>query len=669
MFAGCQAPTREALIESRVLSAEDTLTAYEDWYATTCRACPAGCGLIVRVVEGRARKVEGNPDHPLNFGKSCARGQATVQAQYHPDRLRRPQERSGASVDWDQALQQVQQHLASDAGASVLITPPLRAHRALVVEQFTQALNIEWLVLDITGEASLRTALKQVYNQDRLPIFDIANADYILSFGADFLSTWLSPVHYSRQYGAFRQEGRRGHLVALEPRFSATAAAADEWVPTRPGTEGAVALALAQALRGDAVQAPDGVPAARIEQLATRFRSARRPLAVGGGLVGAQTNGSRALAAILELNALVSTPSIQAAPPPPLNVPTQRPPSTLADWQDLTRRIRTGEVRTLLVLDSNPVYALAGLDFGAALSAGRPFTVAFGSFPDETTALADLVLPTHLPFEDWGSDVAEPSPPQSTLTMQQPLLQPLYDTRSLPDLLIGLGKLPWPSFKDLLQDSARQLQALRRGSIQEPDFERFWSRLLQRGFWADDPAPLAPLTASPNVTLVPSATFDGADFYLVPFVHNTLGEGDAAHLPWLQAAPDPLTSVVWQTWVEVNPRSASQLGVVEGDVVSLESSRGRIEVPVYIHPAAPPDVLGIPLGQGHVSMGRWAKGRGVNPLTILSPLTDADSGALAYGATRVRLTRTGKHVGLPKLEGTVPAYQLPGQEVVKVSAG
>jgi Molydopterin dinucleotide binding domain len=139
------------------------------------------------------------------------------------------------------------------------------------------------------------------------------------------------------------------------------------------------------------------------------------------------------------------------------------------------------------------------------------------------------------------------------------------------------------------------------------------------------------------------------------------GSGESAHLPWLQAAPDPVTSVTWQTWVEVNPRMADALALHEGDVVTVRSTKGSIDVPVCISPAAPPEVLAIPLGQGHTGFGRWADGRGSNPVQLLAPLADVATGALAYGSTRVNLTKTGRSVALGKLEGNAPARQLPGQ--------
>ena len=125
--------------------------------------------------------------------------------------------------------------------------------------------------------------------------------------------------------------------------------------------------------------------------------------------------------------------------------------------------------------------------------------------------------------------------------------------------------------------------------------------------------------------------------------------------------------MTWQSWVELNPRTAGELGIVEGDVVAVETPAGRAELTVYVSPAAPPDVLGIPLGQGHTGYGRWARGRGANPLDLLSPLVDEATGALAYAATRARLVPLWRRTRLPKLEGTVPAYQIPDAEVLKVT--
>jgi len=751
-FTGCKPPHQETVAQSRALLAEDVLSAYEDWYATACRGCAAGCGAIVRVVEGRAKKVEGTPGHPVNQGKLCARGQALVQEQYHPDRIQGPLLRTGPRgsgaylpISWDDALERLATRLrdfreAGRSDAVALLTRPLTAHQGLLVRRFAEATGARRLVLDPLSQAPLHAAIRRVFGTDRLPAFDIGNARFVLSFGADFLSTWLSPVQYGVGYGVFRQgqydlsgfaprastDRPRGYFVQVEPRFSTTAASADRWLPVRPGSEGLLARALAQVIvteglaplagsgEGEAVGAfggpgalgasrPDlvateiGVSAERIVQLARDFASSQPSLAIGGGSAGAQTNGTEILSDVYALNLLVGNVGrpggVLLNPPPPVDtLPEADIPSPLAAWQSLVTDIQVGRTDTVLVHDADPVHGLpATVGLRDALLAA-PFIASFSSFLDDTTALADLILPSHLPLEDWGMTVPSPAPGHAALTVQQPVVSPQFDTRSFGDTLLTLAgrlgaALPWTSSRDLVREAARDLHRRQGGSGDGADFERFWTTLLQRGGWWDE-TPGPALTPQPPLTSVGEGETTGESragsplprtgrgaggegsaypFHLIPFPHNTLGDGHAAHLPWLQAAPDPLTSVTWRSWVELNPRTAAELGVGEGDLVAIETTAGRIELPVYVSPAAPPDVLGIPLGQGHAGYGRWATGRGANPLDLLAPLVDEATGALAYAATRARLLPLGRRARLPKLEGTVPAYQIPDAEVLKVT--
>ena len=721
LFSGCVPPQRQMEAESRVLLAEDVLSAYDNWYATTCRGCEAGCGVVVRVVDGRARKVEGNPDHPVNRGKLCARGQALVQEQYHPDRIRGPLRRDPSArvggtfqpVAWQTGLDELVSRLrdlaAQGRSADVsLITPPLAGHRALLVDRFARGYGLKWLPFETVSEAPLREAARRVFGVAELPRFDLQNARTVLSFGADFLGGWLSPVRFGLEYGIFRQGSYdvrgfqprgplkpRGRLIHVDTRFSTTAASADEWVWVRPGAEGLLALSIAQALGApgldafvaETTAARTGVAADRVRRIARELTEASPSLVIGGGSAGAYTHGTDSLGAILGLNVLLGSVGrpggVLLAPTPPLaDLPPRSPSRPLADWQDLIARMNNGREQALLLLGgANPVYGLpAGLRFADALQ-HVPFVASFASFADESTLLSDLVLPSSLPLEEWGDDVPDPGVSAAVLSVQQPVVPALFDTRSVWDVLLTaadeLGDplrqaLPWPTFKDLLRDQLANLRQANRGSVQAPNSDEFWTQLLQHGGWWDEsaPAPGSPVTSAPVGSLAePQFSGDPAKypFVLVPFRHNTLGAGESAHLPWLQATPDPVTSVTWQTWVELNARVAAQLGVTEGDLVALESEYGRAEVPVYVSPAAPPEVLAMPLGQGHSSFGRWAQGRGVNPLQLLAPLTDAATGALAYASTRVNLTRTGRRVALPKLEGEAPARQLPGQELVDVA--
>lgn len=739
-FTGCQ-PTGEFVAQSRVRLPEDLVSAYEDWYATSCEGCGAGCGTIVRVVAGRAKKVEGIPEHPLNQGRTCARGQAAVQEQYHPDRIPGPLMRRGPRgavdgffpVTWDDALDRVATNLRELYGAGrgnevAMLTQPLGAHRATLLDRFTQAYGARWLRLDPLPQTPVRTAVERVFGIDRLPAFDIQRSRYVLSFGADFLSTWLSPVHYGYEYGIFRQgyyqadrfaprtgQQPRGHLVQVEPRFSMTAANADEWVWIRPGMEGLLALSMLQVIVSEGLGDPAGVAmlgsasgldqyapeqvavdtgvgAERVRRIAREFAQRGPSLALAGGLAAAHTNGTENLAAVYALNLAVGSVGrpggVLPNPPPVLGLPPTTRASTLSEWQDLTRELRAGQVQTVLIHDANPVYGLpAGLQVQDALHHAS-LIVSFSSFMDETTALADLVLPSHLPLEDWGDSIPDPGPGLQVLTMQQPVVRPFFDTRSVWDVLLVLAEeiggempeaLPWPTFQSMLKDGARELMQHTAQAAPAADprsFDYFWVQLLQQGGWWEAPraelqepsvvnarTPLQ-LDWRPPVLAGNEAEFP---FYLAVFAHNSWREGRASHLPWMQAAPDPVTTVVWQSWVEVNPRLADRLDLEEGDLVAVETPVGRAELPVYVSPAAPPDVLSIPMGQGHAFYGRWASDRGVNPMQLLAPLVDRSTGALAYAATRARLIKLGKRVQLPKLEGTEPARQVPNSPVLEIT--
>ena len=146
-----------------------------------------------------------------------------------------------------------------------------------------------------------------------------------------------------------------------------------------------------------------------------------------------------------------------------------------------------------------------------------------------------------------------------------------------------------------------------------------------------------------------AATFDGDaeqfPFHLLPYPSQAFLDGSVAHLPWLQELPDPLTSSMWSSWVEINPRTAERLGIADGDILTVTSSQGAVQVPALIYPGIAPDVVAIPVGQGHRTFTRYATGRGANPVQLLSPAVDSETGALAWAATRVQVVRTGESDG------------------------
>ena len=258
---------REFTAQSPVQLPEDLVTGRDNWYATLCRQCPETEGLVVRVIEGRAKKVQGNPRYPTNLGGHSVRCEAGLQALYHPERITGPLVREGPrgsgmyrAVQWDEALDILLRRLQEqpDHGRVLTVTGPLRGSLAHLTNSFTTAYGGRHMAFQPMEEASYDRVMREVLGQEIIPTFDIKNTRLLLSFGADFLSTWKAPVQFSKGYGHFRQgQGReRGTLVQVDPRFSMTAANADRWVPIDPGMEGSLALSIAHVIISEGLADP-----------------------------------------------------------------------------------------------------------------------------------------------------------------------------------------------------------------------------------------------------------------------------------------------------------------------------------------------------------------------------------------------------------------------------
>jgi len=719
VFNGCRVPDHEITVQSPLELPEDLVTGRDNYYATVARIGGASEGLLVRVMEGRAKKVEGNPDYPVNQSKHGLWSEGLLQETYHPDRIKAPLLRIAKGgpfrqIGWPEALERLINILSNADPTSVLVaTDPIRGRLADVVTRFSKGYGSRTAAFDPADQTVLREAIRQVYGQRALPDFDIGNADYVMSFGADFLGTWLDPTRFSAGYGQFRQgrQGHRGHLVHVDSRFSVTAASADEWVFVRPGSEGLLAMAMihtivredlgdreaALALTGGqgigmlnryapaALSGAIGLSHPQIIQLSRAFATeGKRSLAIGGGSAGAHTNGLFSLIAIYALNYLVGSvnrPGGVIFNPSSFLSAIEGAP--LRQWRIELDRMRSGETKVVLVRNANIAYGLPKeVDAKGALEVVDTI-VSFSSFLDETTARADLILPGHTVLEEWGSDTPDPGPGFSTVGFQQPVINRFHDTLGFGDVLLRVGKsigaeseLPWENMRDAVRASALAMHEANRGSVAGmPTFEEFWKRALERGGWFDKGetyvGDVPPPPELPPIPVLPSTSGQGLfGLMLVPYETQGIRAGQFAHLPWAQSVPDPLTTAAWTTWVDLNPHTARTLDVKQDDVVTVESSTGRhIDAIVYVNPATPPGIAAIPLGQGHEQFTSYASGRGANVLDIVVAEEDTETGALAWAATSVRIVKTHRRQNLPKLEGIELAIQLPHENIIEIQRG
>lgn len=502
LFGGCERLPKKII--PFVIPPDNYVLGESLWYASVCGQCPAGCGILVRVSEGRAKKIEGNPLHPVNRGKLCARGQAGLQVLYHPERIGKPLKLVGArgsgkfrEVSWEEALATLMTELktvrAGKPEALLMLTEPMRGHRNLVAARFMKAFGSpNRLAWDPLGPDAHLAANEAVFGVRDIPEYDIANTHYLLSFSGDFLETGLSPVHYGAAYGAMRQARPtvRGKFVHFGPRLSMTAANADVFLPIAPGSEGFAALGIAHVMvrekltpaaaaaaalwnggldrmTPEAVAKKTGVAPSDIEVIAREFAGNRPGLAIAGESAGSCTNGTFNHSSAALLNVLVEN----VGKPGGISFPDRRsafsrygaeaglllpaPGSGFAAVRDAVGKMRKGAFRAALLSGAtNPAFTLPpALKFEEALLK-VPFIVSFASFLDETASLSDLVLPVPTYLEDWGDDIAPVGHSGNAITLAQPAVNPFRDTRSMPDVLIAAAKelggavaaaLPWTS--------------------------------------------------------------------------------------------------------------------------------------------------------------------------------------------------------------------------------
>jgi anaerobic selenocysteine-containing dehydrogenase len=731
-LASCGNPENEII---RFVPDDDIVPGVAVWKPSVCPLCASGCGLTVRVMDAEAdvvrngqaglvrinaaKKLEGSPAHPVNQGGLCPRGQAAIQVTYHPDRITQPLKRAGErgdgryeAISWDDAIAEVVSRLDALEGPAsrhrvAFLKRPTYSHRTVLIEQFLARYGApKPITYELFDNDVLRRANAISFGREQLPTFDLPNARYVLAFGADFLGTWNSPVSQGRGYGVMRQ-GRRGiraTFVQVESRMSQTGANADEWVPVRPGTEGVLALGLANVIiagklrpaeaggraasliegwgTGLAAYTPPqvekltGVAARRVERLARELTEMRPAVAIIGGSPLAHTNGLFNALAVNALNALLGsveqpggmffTPQIDIArtfqlPPSSAERKSASPAGAAGVGEKpedrqlarLAADILSGAdsaPQVLLVDEANPVFTTPRAWRVREAFQKIPYIASFGSFLDETSSLADLILPDHSFLESWAESVPESGAIVAVVGAAPPVMRPLHQTRATGDVLLAIGRglrvpleLPWQTFDEMLAASFAALPAPSKDSDAWTDAQQ------KGGWWGTLPAglvtpALVDTSGTRAVTFV-EPQFDGDaqqfPFHFLPYASSAFLDGSLAHLPWLQEMPDPLTSAMWSSWVEINPTTAERLGIELGDVVEVTSAHGTVRTAAVVSPGIAPDVVAMPVGQGHRAFTRYATGRGENPIELLASITETATGALAWAATRVRVSRIG----------------------------
>jgi anaerobic selenocysteine-containing dehydrogenase len=279
-----------------------------------------------------------------------------------------------------------------------------------------------------------------------------------------------------------------------------------------------------------------------------------------------------------------------------------------------------------------------------------PAVVSFSSFIDDSSAYADLVLPDHVALESAVAVVPAVTAEQA-LTGAPPCVRPLYDTRAAAQVLVEIGtRLSRSVAIDTPEDAFRKLYAEHKPAGAWADAGDFASFCERQGGWWVKPDRTVQASARPALPRLEEAAFDGNapefPLYFQPYPSLQFADGSGAHLPWMQELPDPASSAMWGLPVEIDSQTAGKLRLTNGQMVRVISPHGHLDAPAYVHPAAIPGVVSMAMGQGHTHYGRYASGRGANPLAIVFPHFEKQTGVLAFGGTRVRIEKLAQQNGL-----------------------
>ncbi len=512
-------------------------------FATTLALNGYGRGMLATSVDGRPIKIEGNPRHPASLGATDAFAEAAIMSLYDPNRAKAPRHDDNLAT-WDAFMGALQQQIETEqkrGGAGLRIvsgritSPTLVRQMNGVLKQFPRA---RWYSYEPISEDNLFAGSDMAYGRRLLPLPRLEDAAVVLALNADPLGPGPRQMANARAYSARRRRDAEPfmRLYAIEPALTLTGAAADHRHPLRPDLIRNFALAVAAALQGQTSTAELPKSAASLAKVCAADLLANK----GKALV---TVGHRQPA---EVHALCHWINAQLDAPVDLIAPLDGDPLGDAQGlQALTQDLDEGSVKTLIVLDANPAYDTPG-SLGLADKIGKvEFSAALGLHDDETGHRCRWQLPLSHPLESWSDLRAI----DGTASIVQPLIRPLYDSRTAHELIAFFTGNVAPSSYRLVRETWRK-------QATAPDFEKWWRQALHDGVIAGTAAKIVEAGAPKNPDLAPVKAAQGLTLALT--ADPSVWDGRFGNNPWLQETPHPFSKEVWGNSVEMPPDVAAQ---------------------------------------------------------------------------------------------------------------
>ncbi|TGE22331.1 4Fe-4S dicluster domain-containing protein [Hymenobacter aquaticus] len=610
-LASCETPVRKAI--PYLNKPEEVDPGIANFYASTYFTGTDYNSVLVKTREGRPIKLEGNPESPITRGGLSARAQASVLGLYDKGRLQHFAIK-GKKAATDQVDQEIRTKLAGVTGRIAIVSPTIisPSTKKVIAEFASRYPNTEHVMYDANSQSALLRA-----NGGVLPSYDFSKAAVIVSLGADFLGTWLSPVEYARQYITNRKVSADKKTMSrhfqFETALSLTGSNADVRVPVKPSEMGAAALALYNGVVGGGAAG-----SAQLKKAAAELKAAG-----SRGLVVSGSNDVAVQTLVAAINQALGSAAVDVANPSMLRQGDD------ARMLRLVNDMNAGTVGAVIFYHANPAYDHPLAEKVKSGIAKVALSISFNDRLDETTSLCYYACPDHNFLESWN----DYEPKRGFLSLSQPTISPLFATRQAQDSLLTWAGNP-QSYYNYLRASWRGLLG--------GNFQAGWDKAVHDGVAVGSlsPAPAAQaapaMSADQAIAAINSAP-KGSGVELALYEKVGVGVGNCeANNPWLQELPDPVSKATWGNYVAVPRAMAVKNGWEQGDVVKVTANGKSIELPVLIQPGQANDTVSIAIGYGREMAGKVGDKVGANAY----PLAVVRDNAVLYANT-VTLEKTG----------------------------
>jgi molybdopterin-containing oxidoreductase family iron-sulfur binding subunit len=630
-----------------LIKPEEVTPGVANYYTSTYE----GQAILVKTREGRPIKVEGNPNDILGGHGLSARAQASVLDLYDVSRLKNPLKDNG-DYGWEQLDNFVKSELTAikaNGKKIALITATVSSPSTLAViadfiTAYPTAKHINYDAVSYTG---IIQGNQTSFGKAVLPHYNFDKADVIVSFGADFLGTWISPVEFIRQYVQNRnnkslQSKKMSRHIQFETGMSVTGSNADARVAIKPSEEAPALIALYNAVSGAASQSTGNKAADNAIALAAKELLAAK----GKALVVAGTNDVATQILVNAINTKLGSYGTTID----LDNPSYQYAGNDAEFADFVSQMNAGEVDAVFFLNANPVYDYCkSSDVESGLKKVR-LRVSFSDHNDETAAHCNIIAPNHYYLESWGDDNAV----EGYYTLLQPTINPVYDTRQAEEsLMLWSGS----ATKDYYH-YVRNVWDTKLLAIGGLSGQKGWETLQQTGFVKAAPKAAAaypfnyPLDAVMQKMLAHSKDLAAPAGKVELHVYQTVAmrDGKRANNPWLQELPDPVSKVTWDNYANVSPGDMRKWGYMDGDLVKIDVTKAdggaySVTLPVSSQPGQAQGTISVAVGYGRTQAGLVGDNVGKNAF----PFQSLRDGAVQIAAVAT-LTATGDNSPLAQTQ-------------------